>query len=245
MVCKGKKTIKLKNEFCLPFRKLYLHGFYYPDSECQFVGEYCLGKILDNGSPGEIFTIMTEKDKQANEQEQLPIDNGLNSDENQSGSTHLNDPVEESGEVEKLKAELTEMKEKYLRSVAEFDNFRKRTAKERLELIQTANKEVIIALLEVLDDSERAAKQLETSGDINAIKDGVMLVFNKLKSTLQAKGLKPMESINKEFDADLHEAITEIPAPTEELKGKVVDDVQKGYYLNDKIIRHAKVVVGK
>jgi molecular chaperone GrpE len=137
------------------------------------------------------------------------------------------------------------MRDKYLRLVAEFDNFKKRTAKERIELMQTANKEVIISLLDVLDDSERAAKQIENASDVNAVKDGVSLVFNKLKSTLQAKGLKPMESLHTEFNPDLHDAITEIPAPSEELKGKVIDDMQKGYYLNDKLIRHAKVIVGK
>jgi molecular chaperone GrpE len=112
-------------------------------------------------------------------------------------------------------------------------------------LIQTAGKEVITDLLDVLDDCDRAQKQIETSNDIKEIKEGVLLVFNKLRNVLQSRGLKPMETISKEFDADLHEAITEIPAPTPELKGKVVDEVMKGYYLNDKIIRHAKVVVGK
>ncbi|ASZ15149.1 nucleotide exchange factor GrpE [Chitinophaga pendula] len=164
---------------------------------------------------------------------------------NTSETSNLNADVNETGELDKKQQELGEMRDKYLRLVAEFDNYKKRTAKERIELMQTANREVIAALLDVLDDSERASKQLEQSADIAAIKDGVMLVFNKLKSTLQAKGLKPMESVHKEFDVDLHDAITEIPAPTDDLKGKVLDEVQKGYYLNDKIIRHAKVVVGK
>lgn len=148
-------------------------------------------------------------------------------------------------ELDKKQAELNEIRDKYLRLVAEFDNFKKRNAKERIELMQTANKEVILALLDVVDDMDRASKQLETATDVTAIKDGVMLVFNKLRSTLQSKGLKPMESLHKEFDADLHEAITEIPAPSDDLKGKVIDDLQKGYYLNDKLIRHARVVVGK
>ena len=152
---------------------------------------------------------------------------------------------ETASELEKLKAELEETKDKYLRKVAEFENFRRRNAKERVELIQTAGKEVITEMLDVLDDCDRAQKQLETSDDVKEIKAGVLLVFNKFRSVLQARGLKPMETINKEFDPDLHDAITEIPAPTPELKGKVVDEVMKGYYLNDKIIRHAKVVVGK
>ena len=151
----------------------------------------------------------------------------------------------EGAELEKCKKEIAEWKDKFLRQVAEFDNFRKRSAKERLELMQTAGKDVIVSLLDVVDDSERAQKQLERTDDANAIKEGVSLVFNKLRNALQAKGLKPMESIGKDFDPDMHEAITEVPAPNDNLKGKVLDEVQKGYYLNDKIIRFAKVVVGK
>ena len=169
----------------------------------------------------------------------------INADENLGGTTNLNDALADESELDKKQQELNEMRDKYLRLVAEFDNFKKRTARERIELMQTANKEVIISLLDVLDDSERAAKQIESAADINAVKDGVALVFNKLKSTLQAKGLKPMESLHTEFNPDLHDAITEIPAPSEDLKGKVIDDMQKGYYLNDKLIRHAKVIVGK
>lgn len=167
----------------------------------------------------------------------------INADENAAGTTHLNDNLEESVE-NKLQAELDEQKDKYLRLAAEFDNFRRRTSKERLELIQTAGKDVIVSLLDVLDDIERAEKQLINNDDIAVQKEGIHLVFNKVKSTLQAKGLRALESINTEFDVEKHEAITEIPAPTEDLKGKVLDEVQKGYYLNDKLIRFAKVVVG-
>ena len=183
------------------------------------------------------------------EKELFNQDNGdafdINTDENVSGSTRLNEPVANEDEIEKLKAEVQDLKEKYLRQVAEFDNFRKRTAKERLELIQTAGKDVIGSLLDVVDDYDRAEKQLQANGDVNGFKEGVQLVFTKLKSTLQARGLKPMQTIGTDFNPDHHEAITEIPAPTEEMKGKVVDEVVKGYYLNDKIIRFAKVVVGK
>jgi len=147
-------------------------------------------------------------------------------------------------ELETLTAELENWKDKHLRLVAEFENYKRRNARERVELIQTAGKDVIQSLLDVLDDCDRAQKQLERSETDPALKEGVLLVFNKLRGTLQQRGLKPMETIQTEFNADLHEAITEIPAPTEELKGKVLDEVMKGYYLNDKIIRHAKVVVG-
>ena len=169
----------------------------------------------------------------------------INTDENQSGSTHLNEPLSEEPESEKLKMELAEVNDKYLRKVAEFENFRKRNNKEKLELIQTAGKDVIIDLLEILDDCDRAQTQIESSQEDKKMNDGVLLVFNKLRTLLQNRGLKSMESLHQEFNPDFHEAITEISAPSEELKGKVLDEIIKGYYLNDKLIRHAKVVVGK
>ncbi|ULQ50665.1 nucleotide exchange factor GrpE [Flavihumibacter fluvii] len=169
----------------------------------------------------------------------------INADSDVPGTSHLNEPVKDASDIERLEVELAEMKDKYLRQFAEFDNFRKRTAKERLELIQTAGKEVIVQLLEVLDDADRAQKQMETSEDVKALKEGVQLVFNKLRNILNSKGLKPMLSIGQTFDADQHEAITEIPVPQENMKGKVIDEVERGYLLNDKIIRFAKVVVGK
>ena len=169
----------------------------------------------------------------------------MNSDENVAGTSHLNDGVGEENELEKLQEELQEQKDKYLRLFAEFDNFRKRSAKESLELRQTAGKEVIVSLLDVLDDCDRAEKQLQATPGIDRLKDGVQLVFNKLRSVLQSRGLKAMESIHMDFDVEKHEAITEIPVTDPSLSGKVVDDVQKGYYLNDKIIRFAKVVIGK
>jgi molecular chaperone GrpE len=168
----------------------------------------------------------------------------INSDENLGGTTHLNEPLNEESDIEKLRMELGEANDRYLRKVAEFDNFRRRSGKERMELIMTAGREVILDLLDVLDDCDRAQKQLETSAD-TLDKEGVLLVFNKLRSKLQARGLKPMETLHQEFNPDLHEAITEVPAPSEDLKGKIVDEVMKGYYLNDTIIRHAKVILGK
>ncbi len=172
-------------------------------------------------------------------------DGSINADENAAGTSYLNDPLENENEIEKLKEDLQEQKDKYLRLMAEFDNYRRRTAKENFELRQTAAKDVIISLLDVLDDSERAEKQLQETGDIKKQKEGVLLVFNKLRNTLQQKGLKAMESLHNDFDVEKHEAITEIDAPKDKLKGKVLDEVQKGYYLNDKLIRFAKVVVGK
>ena len=153
-------------------------------------------------------------------------------------------PENEVNEVDKLKDEVAMLNDKYIRMYAEFDNYKRRTTKERIDLLQTAGKDVIVSMLTVLDDFERAAKAMETATDVAPVKEGIELVHHKLKSLLNNKGLKEMESKGQVFDVELHEAITNIPAPTEELRGKVVDEVEKGYYLNDKLIRFAKVVVG-
>ena len=180
----------------------------------------------------------------------MPLENendgtiNINADSDVPGTSYLKSAIDEN-EFEKLRSEVAELKDKYLRQVAEFDNFRKRNARERLDLIQTAGKDVLVSLLDVMDDCERAQKQIENSEGSASMKEGVLLVFNKLKTTIMNKGVKAMESINQDFNPDLHEAITEIPAPNPSLRGKVLDEVQKGYYLNDKIIRFAKVVVGK
>ncbi|MCC6290064.1 MAG: nucleotide exchange factor GrpE [Chitinophagaceae bacterium] len=147
--------------------------------------------------------------------------------------------------TEKLQQGLAEQKEKYLRLYAEFDNFKRRSAKERIDVMQTAGKEVIISLLDVLDDCDRAEKQIQDSGQKDAVTEGVQLVFNKLRSVLQARGLKSMDVKGEDFDPDKEEAITQMPVADPKLKGKVVDEVVKGYLLNDKIIRFAKVVVGQ
>ncbi len=144
-----------------------------------------------------------------------------------------------------LEKQIIELKDKHLRLFSEFDNFRKRTTKERIELFKSAHQDLMLDLLPVIDDFDRAMQSFENSEDATAIKEGVALIYNKFKSTLEKKGLKCMDSKEKEFDTDFHEAITEIPAPTKDLKSKVVDVVEKGYTLNDKVIRYAKVVVGK
>jgi molecular chaperone GrpE len=173
------------------------------------------------------------------------------SDDGQNNSKTENDVFSRLGfskkdkqkkENEELKHQLADLNDKYLRLFADFDNFRKRNQKERLDLIKTAGAEVIIAMLPVLDDFQRALKQMEATQD--PMTEGVKLIFQKLLSILESKGLKPMNSAGETFNPELHEAITEVPA-SEENKGKVVDEIERGYYLNDKIIRHAKVVVGK
>ncbi|MEZ4902443.1 MAG: nucleotide exchange factor GrpE [Spirosomataceae bacterium] len=152
--------------------------------------------------------------------------------------------IPEISVVEKLESELSELKDKYLRLFADFENFRRRTAKEKLELIGTANEELMKAVLPVVDDFERAMGSFETVTEIAPLKEGVGLIFTKLSKTLESKGLKQMVSKGEVFNADLHESITQFPAPTEDLKGKVIDEVEKGYFLNEKVIRYAKVVVG-
>ena len=152
---------------------------------------------------------------------------------------------EENTANDAVARELAEQKDKYIRLFADFDNYKKRMARERLEWIQSAGKDVIIPLLEVMDDCDRAEKQMQKSDDVAQIKEGIQLVFIKLRNTMHSKGLKEMKTIGEEFNADFHEAITEIPVGDENMKGKVVDEVEKGYTLSDKIIRFAKVVVGK
>ena len=145
---------------------------------------------------------------------------------------------------EKLKDELSQANDKYLRLYAEFDNFRRRTIKEREDARKTEGKDVIVALLPVLDDFERALRSMDTVTDVIPVKEGVALIQHKLKNILAQKGLKEMQSIGTTFDPDLHEAITSIPAPTDDMKGKVVDEMEKGYELNEKVVRFAKVIVG-
>lgn len=147
-------------------------------------------------------------------------------------------------ELEIVKEQLAKEKDQYLRLFAEFDNFKKRTSRERIDFFKTANKEVVTALLPVLDDFQRAMVQIEKSDD-NGLQQGVELIYNKLNETLRTKGLNVIEvKAGDDFNTDLHEAITQIPAPTEDSKGKVVDVVETGYLLNDVVIRYAKVVVG-
>ncbi len=155
------------------------------------------------------------------------------------------DTSKESPEVTKLKAQVEDLEDKYRRLLAEFDNFRKRTNREKLELIKTASKDTLTGLLPVLDDFDRAKKNHDDDGSEEHFTEGVSLLYMKLQTYAEKQGLQAIDPTGEAFDADFHEAITEIPAPTEELKGKVIDTVERGYSLNDKIIRYAKVVIGK
>lgn len=152
---------------------------------------------------------------------------------------------EDVSEEEKIKAELASVQDKYLRLYSEFDNFRRRTTKERADLFKTANQEVLLAMLPVVDDFERALANMPLKEETRPVREGVELIMNKFKNTLTQKGLKEMEAQGSPFDPDFHEAITKIPVQDEAMKGKVVDVLEKGYFLNDKVIRFAKVVIGE
>lgn len=152
--------------------------------------------------------------------------------------------MEELSTEEKQKEEIAHLNDRFVRLYAEFDNYKRRTTKERMDLLQTAGKDVIVSLLPIIDDFDRAIKSMDLANDINAVREGISLIHNKMENILAQKGLKGMNTLGTPFNADLHEAITNIPAPSEDMKGKVVDELEKGYTLNEKVIRFAKVVVG-
>ncbi|MBW8331982.1 MAG: nucleotide exchange factor GrpE [Prolixibacteraceae bacterium] len=156
---------------------------------------------------------------------------------------HKHSKAEE--QLEKTELELLELKDRHIRLQAEFDNYRKRTLKERMELLKTASESLLISILPVIDDFDRAIQTVNLEEKNSHIKEGVQLIYNKFQEFLKQNGVKEIEAKEQNFDTDLHEAITKIPAPTEELKGKIVDVIQKGYFLNDKVIRFSKVVIGE
>jgi molecular chaperone GrpE len=173
-------------------------------------------------------------------QETKAGDNAESSKPEESGDT-----VTTSDNQYELLEKLADMQDRYLRLSAEFDNYRKRTLKEKIDLTKTASESLLLKLLPVLDDFERGVKLMETATDCKAMKEGIDLIYTKFRSFLDLNGVKEIEAINKEFDVDLHDAVTKVPAPDKELKGKVVDVLEKGYMLNDKVIRFSKVIVGE
>ena len=193
---------------------------------------------------------MDPKEKKVKEEE-LNVEETHNPAEDQP----QNDQAEEAApltheeqlekELEEAQTAIEEQKDKYLRLSAEFDNYRKRTIKEKAELILNGGEKSISSILPVIDDFERAIKTMETAKDVNAVKEGVELIYNKFMAVLAQNGVKVIETKDQPLDTDYHEAIAVIPAPSEEQKGKILDCVQTGYTLNDKVIRHAKVVVGE
>ncbi|TNJ42872.1 nucleotide exchange factor GrpE [Tamlana fucoidanivorans] len=183
---------------------------------------------------------MSKEDKK-NDIEKEQVDGAQNE------AVEVEEPVvEEQTAEEKLEADLKQEKDKFLRLFAEFENYKRRTAKERIELFATASEGVMKNLLPILDDFERALSHIEDDKEAEELRKGVLLIYQKLVSTLEKDGLKAIEVANGDvFDADIHEAITQIPAPSDDLKGKIIDTVEKGYKLGDKIIRFPKVVIGQ
>jgi molecular chaperone GrpE len=186
---------------------------------------------------------MENKDNQNNNPE-VNDDSGLEQTDNLNQNEEKTDTSASDKKGQDTDAKYNELNDKYLRLYSEFDNYRKRTHKEKVEYLKSANEEVLKAILPVIDDFERAIKANENVEDVKAIKEGVSLIYNKLKSTAQQKGLTSFDCKGQVFDADVMEAITHIPAPSDDMKGKVVDEIEKGYKLGDKVIRFAKVVVG-
>lgn len=177
--------------------------------------------------------VKTEKKAEKEEKEEIKTE--------EAKKTEKVEKKEEKSDAEKL----VEMNDKYLRLAAEYDNYRRRTLKEKMELTKSAGEDILVNILPVMDDFERGLNHMDEAKDLEAVKEGVKLIYNKFKEFLKQRGVKEIEAKEKDFDTDLHEAITKIPAPTEELKGKVVDVVEKGYYLNEKVIRFSKVVIGE
>ena len=197
---------------------------------------------------------MTKKSERADKQrtKKIEVEEKLNEDQVQGASEEeetSEEAAEEEQEEEKkeptTEEKLAELQDRYLRLSAEYDNFRKRTLKEKIDLQKSANESFLEALLPVADDFDRAMQSVEEAKDVEAVKEGMRLIAGKFQGFLTQQGVKEIEAVNLAFDTDLHEAITKIPAPSKKLKGKVVDVVQKGYYLNEKVLRFSKVVIGE
>jgi len=190
------------------------------------------------------------KDMKQNEETQSWAENEESQDAGEEMNTENPEqalPDAETAEADplvKMEVELSEYKDKFLRLYSEFDNYKKRVNRDRIDQIKFASIETYLTFLPVIDDFERAQKSLDEATDVDSVKQGIQLIYQKFITLLESKGVKPMNCIGKEFDSELHESISTIPAPTPELKGKIIDEIEKGYMLNDKVIRHPKVIVG-
>jgi molecular chaperone GrpE len=213
-------------------------------------------KLHADGSKHKNINDVTDNQTDISQHYDNLKDNGNATGDNPEGSAYKSEPLKSDPEVivasdkdakKEISTEekLAEMQDRYLRLSAEFDNYRKRTLREKMELTKNAGENILLSVIPVMDDFERAMKLMETATDITAMKSGIELIYNKFSEFLKQNGIKEIESLNKDFNVDLHDAITKIPAQDESMKGKVVDVVQKGYWLYDKVIRHSKVVVGE
>jgi molecular chaperone GrpE len=197
---------------------------------------------------------MTKKSDKADNQRSKKIELEKTMKQEEAQEKHEQKPTSEETEAEEkeepkkeptVEEKLAELQDRYLRLSAEYDNFRKRTLKEKIDLQKSSNENLLEAILPVADDFDRAMQSVDEAKDIEAVKEGMKLISGKFSAFLNQQGVKEIEAVNKEFDTDLHEAITKIPAPSKKLKGKVVDIVQKGYLLNEKVLRFSKVVIGE
>ncbi len=194
---------------------------------------------------------MSKKEQEQVKEEELQQEETQTEAQNaevESQNTEEEQPAKEETPEDKiaaLQAELEKSQKEYLFLMAEFDNYRKRTVKEKAELIKNGGEKAMLGLLPVIDDFERAIDAIDKSSDVEGLKEGVDLIYNKFMKYLESQQVKPMESTGTDFDADIYEAVTTFPAPDESMKGKVIDTVQKGYTINEKVLRHAKVVVGQ
>jgi len=179
----------------------------------------------------------------ANRQKETPAKKKQQKKDNSSEPEDIK--AEKTSELDKAKQEAHEWHDKYLRLSAEFDNYRKRTLKEKADLLRLANEDLLKDILSVVDDFERGIDTMDKSEDLDALKEGIHLIYSKFSDFIKQKGLKEIEALEKPFDIDYHEAVTKIPAPSEKLKGRVVDVIEKGYILNEKVVRYAKVVIGE
>ncbi len=190
-------------------------------------------KAMDEQAAEEVNELIEEKDEQTTVEEK----------EEQEGQ--VDEQAEETSEEVSAADKLNEINDKYLRLSAEYDNYRRRTLKEKMELTKTAGESILLALLPVIDDFDRALAHMDDAKDIESLKEGIKLIHTKFNDFLGQQGMKEIDAKNNAFDTDIHEAVTKIPAPTEEMKGKVIDCIEKGYTLHDKVVRFSKVVVGE
>lgn len=208
------------------------------DSENNMTGE-----VTDNKE------FNSQEANSANDTTGEPADSGqegeVKDSQETSDSQVVSEPAKDTSQESTSEAKLAEMQDRYLRLSAEFDNYRKRTLREKIELTKHAGENVLMNIIPVMDDFERALKAMDLSADCVAMKAGIDLIYNKFKDFLVQNGIKEIEALNSDFNVDLHDAISKIPADDESGKGKVVDVVQKGYYLHDKVLRHSKVIVGE
>jgi molecular chaperone GrpE len=184
----------------------------------------------------------TNIENEMNEEKEQAVNDDIANEDEKAPSEKV---LTEEEKIMKLKEEISALNDKYLRLYSDFENYKKRAARDRVELARNAGAEVFLAVLPILDDFDRASRVIEKTDDIKSVKEGINLIHSKVKGILTSKGLEEMKSIGTDFDTDLHDAVTNIEVESEDMKGKVVEEVSKGYFLNGKVLRHAKVIVGQ